>query len=52
MKLAFLIVLSTFAIILESSAGSESLMEQFREEERDVPIITDIYVSSGVIPGS
>ena len=49
MKGAFLIVLSVFAIIFEGSAvDSEGLLEELREGERDIPIITDIYVSKGV----
>ena len=48
MKGAFLIVLSVFAIIFEGSAvDNEKLLEELREGERDIPIITDIYVSRG-----
>ena len=49
MKGAVLIVLAVFAIIFEGSAvDSEKLLEELREGERDIPIITDIYVSKGV----
>ena len=48
MKGAFLIVLSVFATIFEGSAFDEKLLEELREGERDIPIITDIYVSKGV----
>lgn len=50
MKGAILTVLSAFAIMAESSAeNSERLLEEFREGNREVPIVTDVYVSREIL---
>ena len=52
MKGAILTILSAiaFAVVSESSADSnESLLEELREGNRDVPILTDVYVSRDIL---
>ena len=50
MKGAVFIVLSAFAIVSENSAdNSESLMEAFGEGNRDIALLTGVYVSREIL---